>query len=99
MKTFIDRHYCMVKWTGGPVPEMLMRGKRAALLATCGSDAAGNADLIREIFHREMRYLGCEVLGTYVADMCTVPAELGRAAVEAAERMARDFLSFAEGRG
>jgi multimeric flavodoxin WrbA len=98
MKTFVDRHYCMVKWTDGPVPETLMRGKRAALLATCGSDAAGNADLIQTIFDREMKYLGCEVLGKYVVDLCTAPAELGMSAVEAAERMAKDVFALAEGR-
>jgi multimeric flavodoxin WrbA len=98
MKTFIDRHYCMVKWTDAPVPEMLMRGKRAALLATCGSDAAGNADLIQAIFDREMKYLGCEVLGKYIVDNCTVPAKLGTKAAETAERMAKDFFAFAERR-
>lgn len=95
MKAFIDRHYCLVKWTDAPVPERLMLGKRAALLATCGGDAAGNADLVQAIFDREMEYLGCEVVGRYVVDHCSVPAKLGAKAAETAERMARDILSLA----
>lgn len=87
MKALIDRHYCLVKWADGCVINALFKGKRAALLVTCGDAAENNADLIQEIFDREMRYLGGEVVGKYIVPHCTTPDRLG----EKAERTAREM--------
>jgi multimeric flavodoxin WrbA len=95
MKALLDRHYCLVKWADGRVANALLRGKRAALLVTCGDVAEDNADLIQGIFDRQMRYLGCEIVGKYIVPGCTTPAELGHKGVETAERMLRDILSSA----
>jgi hypothetical protein len=57
------------------------------LLATCGGDASSNADLIQEVFKREMNYLHCSVAGIYVAPWCTAPAELGDKAEMIAQKM------------
>lgn len=70
----------------------MLRGKRAALLVTCGG-AAGSADLILRAFDRGMRYLGCEAVGKYVVPGCTTPDRLGRKGLETASEMARDILS------
>lgn len=91
MKALLDRHYCLTKWVDGRVANALLRGKRAALLVTCGDAAEGNADLIQGIFDREMRYLGCQVVGKYVVDNCTTPDKLGSRAVDVAESMWRDI--------
>src|SRR5512140_1123107 len=94
LKALMDRHYCLVKWQGEVLAGQLMAGKPAALLVTCGGDAAGNADLPAEMFRREMDYLGCPVAGMYVvADCPTTPDRLGDRLERAAERMAADLLS------
>jgi len=92
LKALMDRHYCLVKWQGGEVATSLMAGKRAALLVTCGGDAADNADLIQVMFEREMAYVRGQVVGQYVVANCTTPAELGERAVETARLMAREIV-------
>lgn len=87
MKAFIDRHYCLVKWAGGEVTGTLLKGKRAALLVTCGDVAEQNADLIQEVFEREMRYVGCEVAGKYIVPNCSTPDKLGEKGKSTARAM------------
>ena len=58
------------------------------LLATCGGEASSNADLIEQVFRREMDYLGCKVVGVHVVGNCGQPAELGGRA----ERTAREMI-------
>jgi multimeric flavodoxin WrbA len=65
LKLLIDRHYCLVKWQGDEVASALMAGKRAALLATCGGDAAGNADLLEAAFKRLLAYAQSQPAGIY----------------------------------
>ncbi|HVO11963.1 MAG TPA: flavodoxin family protein [Vicinamibacteria bacterium] len=91
MKALMDRHYCLVKWRGREQPKHLLRDKKTMLLATCGGDARSNADLLEEIFRREMRYLRCRVVGTYVVPWCALPAELGEQPAVVAERMLGDL--------
>ena len=92
MKALMDRHYCMVKWHDGQKTGALMRGKHTMLLATCGGGVAEEeADLMRVMFEREMRYLEAEVVGQYVVAGCTTPAELGDRAHITARRMADDI--------
>ena len=93
MKAFLDRHYCLVKWADGRVVNSLLRGKRTALLVTCGDVSQGSADLIQGIFDREMRYLGCEIIGKYIVPGCTTPDKLGLKAVDTAAEMVRDILT------
>jgi len=92
LKALMDRHYCLVKWQAGEVVAALMKGKRAALLVTCGGDAADNADLIQVMFEREMAYVRGQVVGQYVVANCTTPAELGERSVETARGMAREII-------
>ena len=76
----------------GRMANALLRGKRVALLVTCGDEAEGSADLIQGIFDREMRYLGCEIVGKYIVPGCTTPDTLGRKGVDTAAEMVRDIL-------
>jgi multimeric flavodoxin WrbA len=88
MKALMDRHYCFVKWKRVAKVHSLVAGKPAMLLATCGGDAGDNADLIQEIFKREMSYIQCSLGGCYIVANCTKPAELGTVAAAAVKRMA-----------
>jgi multimeric flavodoxin WrbA len=99
IKAFVDRHYCLVKWQGGQVASELFKGKRAALLATCGGSAEANADLLFEMFDRQMDYLGGVVVGKYVVPNCTTPARLGPAAERMAAQMALDLTGAAVSSG
>lgn len=87
LKALMDRHYCLVKWRDGRVASALLEGKRAALLVTCGGAAASNADLIQEVFVREMRYLRCRAIGTYLVPNCSIPGQLDKNAEPTARRM------------
>jgi multimeric flavodoxin WrbA len=94
LKPLIDRHYCLVKWQGDEVASALMTGKRAALLATCGGDAAGNADLLEASFKRLLAYARCQPVGIYVLDNCSSRPEGPGAAGDAlARRMALELLA------
>jgi multimeric flavodoxin WrbA len=99
MKALMDRHYCLVKWSGDVVTQTLLEGRHAALLCTCGGAAAENADLIQQVFQREMRYLRCAVMGKYVVDLCTTPRALGERAEAAALRMLQDLSKLQEPKG
>lgn len=92
LKALIDRHYCLVKWKERADIIHLLDGKRTVLLTTCGGSAEKNADLIQEIFSREMDYLHCQILGKYVVPLCTVPAELGDKASQVAQQMYVDIF-------
>ena len=86
MKTLIDRQYCLLKWKGGKEIS-LVENKKTMLLTTCGGDAENNADLIRLIFEREMKYLHCQIVGEFVVPNCTVPSKLGSIKDEMAIKM------------
>jgi multimeric flavodoxin WrbA len=93
LKPLIDRHYCLVKWQGGEIASALMAGKRAALLTTCGGDAADNADLLEEAFKRLLAYAQSRPAGIYVLDNCSSrPDGPGADAEQLAQRMARELL-------
>lgn len=92
MKALVDRHYCMVKWQGGEVAVALMQGKRAALLLTCGGDAATNVDLTFPMFERQMEYMQAQVAGMYALDNCAGVREDAARAEELALRMAKELL-------
>lgn len=92
LKAVIDRHYCTVKWEAGEVVARLLAGKRAALLLTCGDNAATNVDLTLPMFQREMDYIGMTIAGMYALDNCTTPlADTERAAL-LAQQMASELL-------
>jgi multimeric flavodoxin WrbA len=86
MKAVIDRHYCLLKWKVGK-ERSLVENKKAMLLTTCGGDAENNADLIRLIFEREMKYLHCQIVGEFVVPNCTLPSKLGSIKDEMAIKM------------
>jgi multimeric flavodoxin WrbA len=93
MKALLDRHVSMVKWRDGATARALLSGKPTALLTTCGGGAEDNADLIEQIFRREMAYLDCQVVGTYAVPHCSRPSELGAPARQVARQMAEDILA------
>jgi len=93
MKALIDRQNCLVKDYDTPQGTALLKGKRTALLVTCGGPIEKNADLIQEAFERESQYQQMIVVGTYVVAECTTPDELGDKARNTAKRMAADIAS------
>jgi multimeric flavodoxin WrbA len=92
LKALFDRHYCTVKYEGGDVVVQLLKGKRAALLLTCGGGAEDNADLTWPMFKRLLDYTGGTVAGTFVLDNCTNPPEDTPRAASLAQQMAADLL-------
>ena len=90
MKALIERHYCLVKFRRDGKSTILMPGKRAALLATCGGPAQDDADLIQTTFQRQMAYLHWTVAGMYVVDDCGGSGVEEKAAATAA-RMATEL--------
>jgi len=97
LKALMDRHYCLVKWRDDRVARALLEGKRAALLVTCGGATESNADLIQEVFAREMRYHHCRVVGMYIVPHCTVPSQLGEDAERTAQRMFAQLVGCGHG--
>lgn len=95
LKTLLDRHCCLVKWKNSGEMKFLMEDKHTVLLTTCGGDAENNADLIQEIFQREMAYLHCRVMGSYVIPLCdsTLPTRLGDKAKRIAQQMYSDLIT------
>jgi multimeric flavodoxin WrbA len=92
MKALIDRQYCLVTGYGSPDYTSLLKGKRTALLVTCGGPVEKNADLIQEAFDREAQYQQWNVVGKYVVPFCTTPDALGDKAIETAKQMTRDIV-------
>jgi hypothetical protein len=93
MKALLDRHVCLVKWRDGVKARTLLAGKPTALLTTCGGGAEENADLIAEIFRREMDYLECRIVGSCAVPHCSSPSELSEAAFRAAREMGEHVLA------
>lgn len=91
MKAVIDRHYCLLKWKSGKEVS-LVENKKTMLLATCGGDAENNADLIRLVFEREMKYLHCQIVGEFIVPDCTLPSNLGAIKDEMAVKMYNSVL-------
>lgn len=91
MKSLLDRQCCLVKWGNEESPISLLKEKKVMLLVTCGGDAENNADLIKEIFKREMDYLQCNIIGMYVAPNCTTPSSLGNITQTIAQEMIYDL--------
>jgi multimeric flavodoxin WrbA len=92
MKAVVERHYCLVKNAADGRGIHLLEGKPAAFLMTCGGTAEKNADVLGEIFRRQMDYLQFRAVGVYVVPLCTVPGELGSRATDVAQQMANDLL-------
>ncbi len=88
MKALMDRHYCLVKWQEGKLVQAFLKGKRAALLSTCGGTLEDDADLIQTMFDHEMQYLQCQVIGHYILPGCSTPDQLGSRTETTAREMA-----------
>jgi multimeric flavodoxin WrbA len=88
MKALLDRHYCLVK-SGR---RHLFEGTRTMLLTTCGGSAEANADLVEQIFAREMAYLRGRIVGIHCVANCSTAAALGERAEHAARLMLDDAL-------
>jgi multimeric flavodoxin WrbA len=93
LKALFDRHYCLVKWQEGKVTAALLRGKPAALLLTCGGDAAGNLDLVEKAFEREIEYLQAQVKGMYALADCASREDALQRGEAVASRMAQELLN------
>jgi multimeric flavodoxin WrbA len=91
MKALIDRQYCLVTGSGAEY-RSLLKGKRSALLVTCGGGIEGNADLIQTVFAREGQYQEWDIVGMYIVPNCTTPDELGARALDTARQMAIDIM-------
>jgi multimeric flavodoxin WrbA len=89
MKALLDRHYCLVK---SRLARYLFEGMPTMLLTTCGGSAEANADLIEQIFAREMAYLHGRVVSMHCVPDCSKPAHLGDRAEQTARRMLDDVL-------
>ena len=92
MKALIDRENCLVTGYGSPEYRSLLKGKRSALLVTCGGGIEENADLIQKVFDREGQYQQWSIVGKYVVPYCTTPDELGDEALDIARQMASDIM-------
>jgi multimeric flavodoxin WrbA len=92
MKALIDREYCLVTGNGRPEYRSQLKGKRSALLVTCGGGIEENADLIQKVFDREGQYQQWSIVGKYIVPYCTTPDELGDEALDTARQMARDIM-------
>jgi multimeric flavodoxin WrbA len=93
IKSFIDRHYCMVKGYGTPNCKSLLEGKPIALLVTCGGPIENNADLIQEMFERFSSYGQCKVVGKYIVPFSMDPVAFPAQGMETAKTMAADILA------
>jgi multimeric flavodoxin WrbA len=92
MKALIDREYCLVTGNGRSGYRSQLKGKRSALLVTCGGGIEENADLIQTVFDREGQYQEWSIVGKYIVPYCTTPDELGDEALDTARQMARDIM-------
>jgi multimeric flavodoxin WrbA len=92
MKALMDRQYCLVKWHKGSA-HSLMEGKLTALLTTCGGGREENADLIQQVFQREMDYARCRVIGMYAVGDCSLPSRLGPKKEDTARQMLKDVMA------
>ena len=91
-KALIDRMFCLATGYGTPDYQSLLKGKRVALLVTCGGPVAENADLIKVVFSRMSNYVQCKVVGHYVVPFCTTPDAIGSEAAAIVKKMARDIV-------
>ena len=73
MKSFVDRHFCLVTYPGLPEQSSVIEGKRVALLVTCSEPMENNADLIQIAFDRSFLRLKCLVAGKYIIDLSSAP--------------------------
>jgi len=91
IKSFIDRHYCLVTNPGLPNQSSIMEGKRVALLMTCSDGIENNADLIQLIFDRVFNRLNCKIIGKYVITSSAAP-DFSYRASQLSKRMASEII-------
>lgn len=91
MKTFIDRHCCLVTGFGTPQWQSLMKGKRLGLLITCEDAVENNTDLFTELFRRFAEYLQCDHKGALVVPFTTTPDALGEEVMQRAADFAQQL--------
>jgi FMN-dependent NADH-azoreductase len=89
MKTLLDRHYCLIKWSADGGHSSLAKGIHAALLVTCAGPVENNADLIQQAFDRQVEYLQFVNSGKYIVPYFSTPEQ-------AEERLDKTAQSLAE---
>ena len=92
MKALIDRSFCLATGYGTPDYKSLLKGKRTALLVTCGGPVVDNADIIQAMFDRMSNYGQCKVIGKYIVPFCTTPDSIGSEAMKIVKKMAADIV-------
>ncbi|MFC1836153.1 flavodoxin family protein [Thermodesulfobacteriota bacterium] len=93
MKSFIDRHFCLVKESGPAERHSLLEGKKIALVATSAGPLEGNADLLVHQFDRLAAYLDANVVDRLLLPLCTLPQEMSDDAKAQALKLAHDLVS------
>lgn len=73
---FMERHLSLVTGYGTPSYTSLVKGKRAALLMTCGGPVENNADLVQGVFERFVSYAQAENAGAFIVAGATTPDEI-----------------------
>ena len=93
LKLFIDRHFCLMKFNPAPeMPSSLIKGKKTALLVSCGGPVENNADLIQSTFERIADFTSTQVVGKYILPLCMMTDSLENRAYQVAEKMFEDFF-------
>jgi len=91
MKSFIDRHFCLVTGYGTPEWQSLLRGKNLGLVVTCEDGIENNVELTEELFKRFIDYLQCEHSGTLAIPYATEPEALTQEVRQQARAFADQF--------
>ncbi|ADK79233.1 flavodoxin family protein [Sediminispirochaeta smaragdinae] len=91
MKTFFDRHFCLVKDYKTPEHFSLLENKDIFTLTTCMGEKVGNTDLLSIFYDRFAGMLGCRSLKQFVVTQSFSP-DFSERAEEVAQRMANEII-------
>lgn len=93
MKTFMDRHYSIVKgFVGAPVHKSFIDGKSISLLMSCMGPIENNCDLVQVFFDRFGSHVKAGRVRKYVVPKSIAPDFADRAQ-EGAIKMAKEIIA------
>jgi multimeric flavodoxin WrbA len=87
IRGLMERHLALVTGYMSPKYKSLLKGKKAALLATSGGPVEGNAELMQGVFDRFAAYAQYDNAGKFMVPTCTTPDALGSDAEGVARKM------------
>jgi multimeric flavodoxin WrbA len=90
---FMERHLSLVTGYGTPGYKSLVKGKRTALLMTCGGPVENNADLVQGVFERFADYAQAENVGAFIVAGATTPDEIEAKAEGVVAEMAKAIVA------